>query len=181
MTSWPKRDAGWEEALIARTRALLVEAAERFDLRYEWDETAPVDIACTYPAQPGLDFRLDLFLSGDEFYCGGDGWYATFFPADGEKHWDAITRLVEGLITGEARVALYRSIGRRKPYWTEVQLRHGNGWKTVSTGAGCAFPPIIRPSFLRNGHAPQSGTIRPAYGTIVLLLLLLIGAYRLFA
>lgn len=181
MTNWPKRDVGWEDALIARARTLLVGTAERFNLRYEWDEAAPVEVACTYPAQPGLDFDLWLSLSGDEFVCSGNQWYATIFPADDEKKWDAITQLVEGLITGEARIALYEPLGRSKPYWTEVQLRHGDRWSSVSTGVGCAVPPIIRRTFLRNGHAPQRGMARPALGTIVLLLLLFASAYLLLA
>ncbi len=170
---WPERGWGWEDALIERARSLFADTAERFGLQYEWDETAPVEVACRYPAQEGLDFDLWLSLSGDEFVCSGKHWYANIFPADDEYKWGLIVGLVEGLITGEARLALYRALGWSRPYWTEAQLRIDGRWRSVSTGAGCAIPPIVRPTILRNGHPTKVGIFRPALGSAFALLVVI--------
>lgn len=156
--------------MIKRARALFAETAERFDLRYEWDDTFPAGLACRFPAQRGLDFELWLSLSGDEFVCSGQQWYANIFPADDDYKWELIVRLVEGLITGEARLALYRALGWSKPYWTEAQLQIDGRWKSVSTGVGCAIPPIVQPTILRNGHPAQIGIFQPALGSALALL-----------
>jgi hypothetical protein len=177
---WPERGWGWEEALIERARFLFSETAERFGLQYEWDETAPVEVACHYPAQAGLDFDLWLSLSGDEFVCSGEQWYANIFPADEEHKWELITGLVEGLITGEARLALYKAVGWPKPYWTEAQLLIDGRWKSVSTGVGCAIPPIVRPTFLRNGHPTEVGIFQPAFGSTLLLFVVISLLYWLW-
>lgn len=162
-------ECGWNGALIEHTRDLFVRMAERFDLEYEWDETAPVEIACRFLVQKGLDFELWFSLSGDEFICSGERWYATIFSADDPDKWELFARLVEGLITGEARVKLYRALGWSKPYWTVVQLRVDGRWNNVSTGAGCAILPIVRPTILRNGYAPIVGFFRPALGSAMVL------------
>jgi hypothetical protein len=170
---WPEREPGWEVALIERARSLFAETAERFDLRYEWEDKAPVEVACRYPMQAGLDFDLWLSLCGDEFVCSGKDWYASIFPADDAYKWSLIVALVEGLITGEARIALYRALGRSRPYWSEVQLCNDGRWQTVSTGAGCAIPPIVRPTILRNRHPTDVGRFRPALGSAFALLLVI--------
>lgn len=157
--------------LIERARNLFANTADRFNLQYSWDETSPVEVACHYPAQEGLDFDLWLSLQGDEFVCSGAQWYATIFPADDDYKWDLIVQLVEGLLTGDARVALYRAIGWSRPYWTEVQLQIDGRWTSVSTGAGCAVPPIVRPTIIRNGYQSDVGKFRPALGSFALLLL----------
>lgn len=178
---WRKRSAGWEEALIARTRNLLSTVAGRHGLHCELDdEGGPVEVACTYPKQPGLDFDLSFWLFGDEFGCSGGQWSATIFPADGEREWELIERLVDGLVTGQVRIALFRSLGRSKPYWTEVQLHDGSRWKSVSTGVGCALIPFVRPTFIQNGIAARSGRFRPAYGAIALVVLLVAIGFWLF-
>lgn len=146
--------------------------AERFGLEYEWDETSPVDVACRYPAQRGLDFELWLSAQGDEFVCCGKNWYASIFPADDEYKWGLIVGLVEGLITGEARVVLHRAIGWSRPYWTQAQLRFEGRWQNISTGAGCAIPPIVRRTILRNGYATTVGHFRLAIGSVITLLVL---------
>lgn len=116
------KNASSEETLIARARTLFVGTAERFGLHYEWDDTAPVGLACRYPKQPHLDFDLWMSLDGNEFICSGDHWFADIFPADDPEVWQRITDVVEGLVSGEARIALYTAVARSEPYWTEVQL-----------------------------------------------------------
>lgn len=168
-----EREIGWDDALIERARNLFVDTADRFNLEYAWDETSPVEVACSYPKQEGLDFELWLCLQGDEFVCSGRQWYANIFPADDEYKWDLIVQLVEGLITGDARLALYRAIGWSRPYWTEVQLQIDGRWTSVSTGAGCAIPPVVRPTIIRNGHQPEHGLFRPALGSSILLIMVI--------
>jgi len=170
--SEPEQKWDWEDAWIERARSLFAETAERFNLQYDWEETSPVEVSCRLPAQQGLDFDLCLSLQGDEFVVSGGQWYAILFPASDEYKWRLVTELIEGLITGEARLMLYRAIGWSRPYWTEVQLRIDDRWKSVSTGAGCAIPPIVRPTILRNGHRPEVGSFRPASGSGVVLLLI---------
>ncbi|WP_146032559.1 hypothetical protein [Sphingobium sp. SA916] len=166
----PEREIGWDDALIDRARSLFLDTARRFNLQYDWDETSPVGAACIYPVQSGLDFDLWLSLDADEFVCSGDQWYASLSPADDENRWELIVQLVEGLITGDARLVLYKAIGWSKPYWTEVQLQIDGRWKSVSTGAGCAIPPVVRPTIIRNGHQPTVGMFRPALGSLLMLI-----------
>jgi hypothetical protein len=175
----PERERDSENALIARARSLFSETAERAGLQYEWDESAPVDLACRFPAQKGLDFDLWLSISDDEFVCSGAQWYANIFPVDDEHKWGLIVRVVQELVSGEARVALYKAVGWSRPYWTETQLRIDGRWTSVSTGAGCAIPPIVRPTYLRNGHSTTVGSLRPALGSAVGLLCLVVALYWL--
>lgn len=175
--AWPERQAGWEGELVDRARRLFAGTAERFGLACEWDDTAPVEVACRYPAQPGLDFDLWLSLSGDEFVCSGQQWYASIFPADDDQKWALIVALVEGLVAGDARIVLYRALGWRRPYWTEVQRCVDGRWTSVSTGLGCAIPPLVRPTIVRNGHATTIGRIRPAFGSAFALMIVLAGLY----
>ncbi|TAK14449.1 MAG: hypothetical protein EPO38_04835 [Rhizorhabdus sp.] len=161
-------------------RQLFAETAERHSLHLEWNETAPVEVACDYPAQPGLDFRLWLTLSGDEFVCGGEGWSAHIFPVDSDRNWQLTVAVVDGLVTGEARIVLYRWIGRSRPYWTVLQLRSDDGWTNVSTGLGCALIPVSRSTIVRNGYQDQVARLTVAWGSIIAWLLLIIGGYLLF-
>jgi hypothetical protein len=148
----------------------LAKTAESFSLACEWNDDAPVAVACHFPAQPGLDFDLWLSLSDDEFVLSGEEWNAFIFPADDEFKWGLIVRLVEGLVSGEARVVLYRAFGWSRPYWTELQLFMDGQWRSVSTGIGCAIPPIMRPSVIRNGHPTITGGLRLAPGSAIALL-----------
>ncbi|MBJ7443445.1 MAG: hypothetical protein JHD32_03845 [Sphingobium sp.] len=172
-----EREIGWDNVLIERARSLFIDTARRFDLQYDWDETSPVGVACIYPAQSGLDFDLWLSLNAYEFVCSGDQWYASLSPADDENKWGLIVQLVEGLINGDARLVLYKAVGWSKPYWTEVQLQINGRWKSVSTGAGCAIPPVVRPTIIRNGHQPKVGLFRPALGSLLVLIVIIGTAY----
>ena len=98
---------------------------------------------------------------------------ASIFPADDAQKWGLIVALVEGLVTGEARVALYRPIGWSRPYRTVVQLRIDGRWTNVSTGLGCAIPPIVRQITIRNPHPTTIGIRRPAFGSAAVLLFIL--------
>lgn len=179
---WPEREEGWEDILQARVRALFAETAERHGLQYEWGD-APVEVACTYPRQPGLDFELWLTLQGDEFVCGGDSWSMTTFPLDAADKWQTVSDTLDGLITGRARVLLYTPLLRSKPYWTVVQLETADGWRNVSTGLGCAAPPIARLHILRNGMADAgdgAGSLKPAWGSLLGLGLIIALGYWIF-
>lgn len=174
MAKLPVREDGWEQALLLRVREMLADTAARHSLRLEWSEDAPVELSCTLPQQPGLDFELWFAFSHDELTLGttGDTWYADIFPLDDPEAWQRTCDAVDGLITGESRVLLYRAIGRKNGYWSVLQLRRGNRWRNISTGIGCAFPPVIRPTILRNGHTRATGHARPAWGSLLLLILL---------
>lgn len=169
----PARDWDWDDRLVEQCRALFEDVAFRHELAIEWDESAPVELACFYRKQAGLDFQLWLSLQGDEFVCGGDQWSAHIFPADAEDKWLLITKIVDGLITGDARAVLYHPIGWRRPYWTSLQLRQDDDWKGVSTGIGCAFPPIARRTIIRNGYEDESGGLVISWGACAAFLIFL--------
>jgi hypothetical protein len=46
------------ERNIERARSLLLQLADKYALKLEWDETSPVELAATLPQQPGLDWSL---------------------------------------------------------------------------------------------------------------------------
>ncbi|AQR74427.1 hypothetical protein [Sphingomonas sp. LM7] len=142
-------------------------------------EDVPVALSCTWPRQPGLDFELWFSFSDDELTFGGDRWYADVFPLDDPENWERVCAAVDGLITGEARALLYYAVGRKQPYWTVLQLREADRWTNVSTGAGCAIPPLVKPRVLRNGHPVTMGPARLAWGSLLCLLLLLAAIWSL--
>ena len=172
MADKPVREPGWEQALADRLRHMLAEIARRHGLEVVWSENIELELECTWPKQPGLDFELRFALSDDELTFGTDDWNADIFPLDDPEVWRQVGDAIDGLVTGETRIKLYRALGRPKPYWSVVQLRGGDRWKHVSTGAGCAVPPIIRRSIVRNGHATQSAPPRPAWGCLLTLVTL---------
>jgi hypothetical protein len=91
-----ERPYGWDDKLLADCRELFSTTAERHSLHIEWDEAAPVEVACTYPKQAGMDFSVWMTLSDDEFSCGGEDWSAHIFPADLPIKWELITRSLMG-------------------------------------------------------------------------------------
>ncbi|WP_298394420.1 hypothetical protein [Sphingobium sp.] len=163
------RDFELEAPLITQCRALFEDVARQHQLAIEWDRTAPVELACFYRKQAGLDFELWLSLQGDEFVCGGGQWSAHIFPADAEDKWTLIVAIVNGLITGEARAVLYHPFGWRRPYWTSLQLLDNGKWKGVSTGVGCALPPIFRETIVRNGDGKNSTRLFFSWGSFSML------------
>ena len=166
----PKREEGWLEALEEKARRLFAGAAERHGIEWRWDPGSPVEVAALYPRQPGLDFELWLTLQGDEIVLGGDDWRFVSFPADDPENWALIESVLDGLIAGTARVRLYSSPLRTKPYSTEVQLPKGEGWESVSTGLGCALLPFARVTILQNGRGARREPGRvPAWGCIAAL------------
>ena len=69
--------------LIERARELFVNIAARDSLRLEWNDSAPVELSCRLPKQPGLDFTLWLNLQNvDEIGCQSDLFSAEWFPSD---------------------------------------------------------------------------------------------------
>jgi len=142
----------------------------------------PVALSCVFPRQPGLDFELWFALDGHELTLGttGDDWYADVFPLDAPDVWQRIANAIDGLITGESRVLLYWALGRKKPYWSVLQFREGDRWTNISTGLGCALTPIIRPVVVQNGRPRTTGSLRPAWGSILLLLLVAAALLYLF-
>ena len=168
--SWPVRHDGWEQALAARVRQMLAEIAARHALEAEWADSVMLEVGCTWPRQAGLDFDLWFAFGDDEITFGGGEWYADVFPMDDPDKFERVRAAVDGLFTGEARVLLYRALGRRKPYWSVLQLRVDGRWENISSGAGCAIPPIVRPSIVRNGHPDELRGFRPAWGSLALLL-----------
>lgn len=149
-----------ETGLRTRLRAIIQGAADRHALSVEWEQSGHVTLSCSVPQQPGLDFTLCFWLADDEFGCAGEGWYAAIFSAFDEETWMIVTRVVDELFSGSARILLYRPIGRARPYWTALQLREPRGWQNGSTGIGCAIPPVVRPTYLQNGRPPVPGGLQ---------------------
>jgi hypothetical protein len=185
MADWGEwRQADWQEQLIEHTRVLFQSTADRHGLRIEWDDDAPVYLACKFPQQPGLRFDIWASLDGDEMRWDGDGWSLDRFPADRQDVWDDLAAALDGLVTGEARVLLYRPLLRTHPHWSVVQLKTGDGWKDISTRAGCAIPPVYRVSILQNrdgGEAAPKGTPKVAWGCVATLGLFAVAMYYIFS
>ena len=155
---WPERTEGWEERLIERVHALFASLAERHGLRMEWDDEAPVEVACIFPEQEGLDFELCMNLqNSDELSMSHEMFWTDSFPADDPEVWETFEKAADGMLSGEARAVIHYAFDRKKPFRTEVQIQKDGRWMTVDTGIILWRLPWIKRSYVIQNKARGRG------------------------
>ena len=137
---------------VGETRRFITGLADRQDLRIEWVEDPHYNLYCELPPQRGLALDLWFSVTENKVSFGQHDWFADFVLTHPVETWNRARTAFEGLITGQSRVALSYSPGRRRPFYTAVQqLKHGE-WEDVSRGFGWAVPPVYRTVYRYNGR-----------------------------
>jgi len=125
--------------------ALFRRFAERHGLSYRVETEVPIEVCWTFPEQEKLSVPITLGLQNhDELNFGVSDFWSYFFP-----FWETADRfetIIDTWVGGNARVAI---TGR----WSRLlQIREGDGWKSVYSSNGCIFPFRRRPrAFIKNG------------------------------
>jgi hypothetical protein len=172
------RFAGFD--VVGETRRFIFALAERHHLRVEWVDDPNYDLYCEIAPQRGLALDLWFSLSENSVRFGQRDWSANFHKIERVENWTRARRAFEGLITGQTRVALSYSPGRKQPFSTSVELMEGRDWRDVSSGLGLAVPPVYRTVYRYNGQE-EAGPRGIARGSFVTLAALAAGLWWLFA
>ncbi|MGH7790166.1 MAG: hypothetical protein ACRERC_25085 [Candidatus Binatia bacterium] len=108
-------------------------------LRMELDRQHPhVELNMDIPRQPGLLFRVNLNLQGDELHLSADAFWLEWFPCTKPEIADEFQRAVEGLLAGEFRIVEHYRGSRFVR--GELQAPDGDGWRTVGSGCSLRLP-----------------------------------------
>ena len=97
-----------------------------------------VDLNMDVPRQPGLAFDVNLNLQGDELHLSAGAFWLEWFPCTQPIVVDAYRQAVRGLLSGAYRIREhYRG---RRPFKAELQKPGVDGWQTIGTWYGWAWP-----------------------------------------
>jgi hypothetical protein len=172
------RAAGFD--VVGETRRFIYALAERHGLRIEWVEDSAYDLYCEIAPQRGLALDLWFSLQENAVQFGQRDWSAGFQKIERVATWNLARRAFEGLITGQARVALFYSPWRRRPFFTTVELLEQGAWRGVANSAGLAVPPVFRTVYRYNGQE-EAGPKGIARGSLLTLAGAIAGLWWLFS
>ena len=134
------------------TRSALTDLAGRHNFALRWRDDVPLELAATYPVQPGLALEFSLGLEKSSVHCWGDGWALdpinlhrpeTGLPSD-------LTDALDSLIGGSGRVVTRTAFGASSAFWVAVQVRTNGRWCTVQRRFRFPAIPIWRRCELTN-------------------------------
>ena len=171
------RSAGFD--VVGETRRFIYALAERHALRIEWVEDPDYDLYAELPPQRGLALDLWFSLSENSVQFGQRDWSASFHKIERVATWNEARRAFEGMITGQSRVALSYSPGRRRPFYTSVEVLEQGDWRGVSNGLGLAVPPLFRTMYRYNGEE-RAGPKGVARGSLMTLVAVAAGIWCVF-
>jgi hypothetical protein len=122
---------------IREAEALFRDFAERHSLAIERFDEPNVELLMRVPRQPGLSFELMLGLQdGDVLNIGFERFWSHIFPFEQKR--DLVAGLLDGVVTGECRLAIHRQFGfavRRV-----LERRTNNAWEPVYNALGFGIP-----------------------------------------
>lgn len=144
------RIAGFD--VVGEVRRFIYALAERHALRVEWVDDPAFDLYCEIAPQRGLALDLWFSVSETSVRFGQHDWSVGFQKLERVENWNKARRAFEGLITGQARVALSYSPGRKGPFYTTVQLFERGEWHDAARGLGLAVPPLYHTVYRYNGQ-----------------------------
>jgi hypothetical protein len=103
--------------------------AARHSLNIEkLDPILSYNLLMRVPMQSGLSFELTLGLQNDdELNIGYEGFWSYFFPF--EKKRALVARALDGIVSGEFRLAIHKQFGRVVKYVLEE--RNNGRWDVV--------------------------------------------------
>ncbi len=110
------------------------------NLRADLQQDDPhVDLDMDIPPQPGLEFRLNLNLQGDELHLSVNGvFWVEWFPCTKPEVARAYAEAVKGLLSGQFRIVEFLQGGR--PVKTILQRPTGEGWAVVARWSELHLP-----------------------------------------
>jgi hypothetical protein len=101
-------------------------------------EHAHVDLDMDIPRQPGLAFDVNVNLQGDELHLSAGAFWLEWFPCTRPDVVHAYQEAVHGLLSGSYRIReLHRG---SRPFRAELQTPDRDGWRTIGTWHGWAWP-----------------------------------------
>ena len=101
-------------------------------------EPAQVDLNMNIPQQPGLAFDVNLNLQGDELHLSAGVFWLEWFPCTRPDVVEAYREAVYGLVSGAYRI--HEHYRGRRPFKAELQRPRAEGWETIGTWYGWAWP-----------------------------------------
>lgn len=122
-----------------------MECAERFGLRFCFDNDAPVEVLMNIPVQTGLSLEVSVNLQNwDELWLEvGDCVFCMFsFDETRELFRDCI----EGLISGNARIVRHLQGPWNSKRGASLQLKRGSSWQTVASQTNWFRMPLFSQS-----------------------------------
>jgi hypothetical protein len=114
----------------AAAERLFRDFAARHAFTIEKLDEPHVELLMRVPEQPGLSFELTLGLQNrDELNIGFAGFWSYFFPF--EKKVALVDSALDGIVTGECRLAIHRQFGRIVKH--VLEQRNDGRWEVVYT------------------------------------------------
>jgi hypothetical protein len=126
-----------DRSAIVRLFEEIRDAFPRLSMRLD-QEPAQVDLNMEIPQQPGLAFDVNLNLQGDELHLSAGAFWLEWFPCTQPGVVQAYLAAVHGLVSGVYRIREHYRGGRA--FKAELQKPHGDGWQTIGTWYGWAWP-----------------------------------------
>jgi len=125
--------------------------ATRHSLVIEKLDEPNVELLMRISAQRGLDFELTLGLQNtDELNIGFEKFWSYFFPFEKQRH--NVEQALDGLMSGDTRLATHRQFG-----WVVkrvLEVCNGGTWKPIYHAYSVVQVPFIGTSisYLKNGN-----------------------------
>jgi hypothetical protein len=96
------------------------------------EQTDPhVDLNMEIPKQPGLRFKMNLNLQGDELHMSVGAFWLEWFPCDRPEVVSQFRDAVLGIVSGRYRIVEYYRGSRAVR--ADLQQPDGTGWRTIGS------------------------------------------------
>jgi hypothetical protein len=138
----------------ADAEALFRDFAARYSFAIEKVDNPNVDLLMRLPPQRGLSFELTLGLQNrDALNIGFEGFWSYCFPY--KKEYGFVKSLLEGIASGDCRLATHRQFGRVVK--RVLERRSDQSWREIYTAFSRPQIPIIgtKVSYIYNDGAQQ--------------------------
>jgi hypothetical protein len=126
--------------------------ASRHSLTIEKVDNPNIELLMRLPRQEGLSFELTLGLQNrDELNIGFEGFWSYFFPYEAKV--EVVRNLLEGIASGNCRLATHRQFGRVVK--RVLEQRFDQSWCEMYTASSLLRLPTIgtKVSYLYNEDA----------------------------
>ena len=126
-----------DRSAVIRLFEEIRDAFPRLSMRLD-QEPVQVDLEMDIPEQPGLAFRVNLNLQGDELHLSAGAFWLEWFPCSRPDIVTAYREAVHGLVNGDYRIREHYRGGRA--FKAELQKPCADGWEAIGTWYGWSWP-----------------------------------------
>jgi hypothetical protein len=128
-------------------QVLFRDFAKRHALTIERVDDSDLQLLMRVPRQPGLSFKLMLGQNGDELNIGFERFWSCIYPFQQKR--DLVASLLDGIVTGDCRLAIHRQLGIVVRRVLECQTN--DEWEPIYHAFGFRIPFIgTSVSYVRN-------------------------------